>query len=81
MTEIKRLQKSTIRRYNAKQLAKHLDRIMIDITPKYRVDLQYGQILEINASRDAYVFRCSIIEQNRRSIVDMILETYKRHGF
>ena len=81
MTEIKRLQKSTIRRYSAKQLAKHLDRIMIDITPKYRVDLQCGQILEINDSRNAYNFRCSIIEQNRQSIVGMILEIYNHHGY
>ena len=40
---IKRLKPSTLNKYSAEQLAKHLDKIC-DIHPLYRVDLAYNTV-------------------------------------
>ena len=76
---MRQLQKSTLRRYSERQLAKHLDRLMSEMDkPRYRVDLQYGQIFK--RWGDAYLFSCTISPLNRNSILDFIKSVYRYGG-
>ena len=69
---MKQLSAQTIKRYNVRQLAKHLDRYLDSIgSIDYIVDLACGRILELDRDQDAYVFYCSIIDQNK----DIVQET------
>lgn len=77
--KIRRISKQTMQRYSEDQLANHLEICMSKMDkPKYRVDQQYKQILELNDAGDAYVFRCCISISNKPLIREMIRETYRR---
>jgi len=72
---MKQLSAQTIKRYNVRQLAKHLDRYLDSIgSIDYIVDFAYGRIIYFGRDQDAYVFCCSIIDQNK-DIVQCILES------
>ena len=69
---MKQLSAQTIELYNVKQLAKHLDRYLDSIgSIDYIVDFAYGRIMKLDRDQDAYVFYCSIIDQNK----DIVQET------
>lgn len=71
---MKRLKQSTMKQYNARQLAKHIS----ILNPKgYRVDLTYNRILQEDDGGGGWYFYCSIIEQNRSELIDLIEDIYK----
>jgi len=72
---MKQLSAQTIKRYSVRQLAKHLDRYLDSIgSIDYIVDFAYGRIMKLDRAQDAYMFCCSIIDQNK-DIVQCILES------
>tara|TARA_R100001086_G_scaffold249488_1_gene189385 strand:+ start:2603 stop:2860 length:258 start_codon:yes stop_codon:yes gene_type:complete len=79
--KIKRLSKTTIRRYNIDQLVNHLDICLSKMdNPPYRVDSAYEQILELSDDGTSYLFRCDYQEKNRRLIIEMIRSVYRKVG-
>lgn len=84
----KRLKASTLKSYDAKALAKHLDKLPSD---SYRVDFQYGTIyewmetdlrlcsdLEVSAPPSSYVFYSTLIDKDK--IKEAILDVYHELG-
>ena len=72
---IKRLKPSTLNKYSAEQLAKHLDKIC-DIHPLYRVDLAYSTIY-YNLTEDGYFPYTSINNFCKREILSAIEAVYR----
>lgn len=72
---MKQLSTQTIKRYNVRQLAKHLDRYLDSIgSIDYIVDFAYGRIMKLDRDQVVFMFCCSIIDQNK-DIVECILES------
>ena len=72
---MKQLSAQTIKRYNVRQLAKHLDRYLDSIDSiDYIVDFAYGRIMKLDRDQVVFMFCCSIIDQNK-DIVECILES------
>ena len=62
---MKRLKESTLKRYSARQIAKHIYRMN---PPNYWVDLAYNQILILDKTENGiglWLFYFSICEQNK----------------
>ena len=74
---VNRLKETTIKRYDARQLRRHLDRLLnaFDSAP-YRID-QY-QVGYLSARGDAYFFYCNL--NNRDAIIDAIKDVYQKLG-
>ena len=89
---MKRLKDSTIKSYSAKQLAKHLDRLM-DLhksNAPYRIDFAYNKIFEntdprinpdvLDPCNYSYTYYCDINNNNKLGIKCAILNEYIRWG-
>ena len=77
---MRRLSEKTMKRYSAKALAIHLDRIMLRfISGPYRVDLQYNQVLKLSETGECYLFDFSIHDSNRFALIVAIKNAYKAH--
>lgn len=64
---MKKLKQTTIDRYSARQLAKHINRLDQE---KYLIDLSYGQVLV--AGDNCWRFHCSIIDQNKYELIEVL---------
>ena len=71
----KRLKASTLKSYNAKALAKHLDKLP---SSSYRIDFAYGSIYKEQS--DHYLFYCSINHFDRDEITSAIHSVYAEIG-
>ena len=89
---MKRLKDSTIKSYSVKQLAKHLERLMVysrhkGVVPVYLVTLELGKWGSIGKYRftgnhlsSAYHTYCDIKDCNRDLIIDAIESQYINLG-
>ena len=78
---MKQLSAQTIKRYNVRQLAKHLDRYLDSIgSIDFIIDFAYGRIMKLDHEQGAYVYCCSIVDQNKEFVQCILEFTYYKHN-
>lgn len=81
---MKQLKSSTIKRYTARSLAKHLARLMDreTVAAPFRVDLAYSTLYRWSEEHSCYLFLCNIAEysQARASIIEAIQDSYRKNA-
>ena len=79
--KINRLSKTSMRRYNADQLAKHLAICLSKMDdPPYRVNMDHEEIVAPDNGGESWKFVCSISEYDKMTIRNLIREVYRRVG-